>query len=301
MIYKINNKLQLLKEINFKLEKDLEEFINNNLTTLTGLQLIEAYSRIDNYIFDALAYNQETNSFVIIEYKKVRCEHLVDQGFAYLGTMLNRKAEFVLKFNNKNNTNMSINNFDWSQSRVMFISPAFSNYQLDSSAYIKLPFDLYSIKRYEDNIILFEKIEDKRTNKEDLLNSNSIINTNPIMKEITVYTEDDHLKKTDDTIKELYYQIKNRMYEWGEYSIEPKKIYIAFKKKTNIIDFEFYRHHLKIWLNLKKGALIEKNNLMEDCSTKGHSGNGDYELTLKNDENIDYLMSLIKQSWNKNN
>lgn len=300
MIYKVNNKLQLLKEVNFKLEKDLEEFINNNLTTLTGLQLIEEYSRIDNYIFDGLAYNGETNSFVIIEYKNVRCEHLVDQGFAYLGTMLKRKAEFVLKFNNLNNKNLSVKDFDWSQSRVMFISPSFSNYQLDSSSYIKLPFDLYSIKRYEDNIISFEKIEDKKTNKEDFLSSTSIISSDPVMKEIAVYTEDDHLKKTDNTIKELYYQIKNRMYEWGEFSIDPKKFYIAFKGRTNIVDIEFYNHHLKLWINLKKGLLNDSDKIMEDCTTKGHRGNGDYEITLKNDDNLDYLMSLIKQSWNKN-
>jgi len=40
MIYKINNKLQLLKEVNFKLEKDLEEFINN--TTTEGMEIVKS-------------------------------------------------------------------------------------------------------------------------------------------------------------------------------------------------------------------------------------------------------------------
>lgn len=300
MLYKFdNNKLTLIKEQPFKLEKDLEEVVNNHLQELTGLQLIEAYSRIDNYIFDALAYNKETNSFVIIEYKKVRCDHLVDQGFAYLGTMLKRKAEFVLKYNNTNNKNKTINDFDWSQSRVVFISPAFSNYQLDANTYIKMPFDLYSIKKY-DNILSFEKIEDKKSSKIDFVNSNIISEENSVMKEIKVYTEEDHFKYGNENTKTLYETIKSRMFEWGDFSIDPKKVYIAFKGKTNIIDIQFHSNYLTLWINIKKGELKDANNFMEDCSTVGHHGNGDYKCNLKNDENIDYLMSLIKQSWNKN-
>ena len=300
MLFKIeNNKLNLIQEKPFKLEKDLEEVVNNHLQELTGLQLIEPYSRIDNYIFDALAYNKESNSFIIIEYKKVRCDHLVDQGFAYLGTMLQRKAEFVLKYNNLNNVNKKINDFDWSQSRVAFISPAFSNYQLDANDYIKLPFDLYSIKKYE-NIISFEKIENKKSNKIDLINSENVKYENNVMKEIKVYTEEDHFKYGNENIKNLYETIKTRMFEWGEFSIEPKKVYIAFKGKTNIIDLQFHSNYITIFLNLKKGELKDLNGLMEDCSNIGHHGNGDYKCNIKNDENIDYLMSLIKQSWNKN-
>lgn len=39
---------------------------------------------------------------------------------------------------------------------------------------------------------------------------------------------------------------------------------------------------------------------MRDVSKIGHFGNGDYEVTLKDDEDFEYIMSLIKQSVKKN-
>ncbi len=300
MLYKIeNDKLIPLNEQPFKLERDLEQIIDKHLQELTGLQLIEGQCMIEDYRFDALAYNNETKAFVIIEYKKVRCDHLVDQGFAYLGTMLKRKAEFVLKYNNKNNINKSINDFDWSQSRVMFISPAFSNYQLDANDYINMPFDLYIVKKY-NNLLSFEKIENKRNNKIDLESSGIVSKENNIMNEIKVYTEEDHFKYGNENARFLYETIKSRMQEWGEFSIEPKKIYIAFKGKTNIVDITFHKTYITICINLRKGELNDPNNFMDDCSTIGHNGNGSYKCDISNDENIDYIMSLIKQSWNKN-
>lgn len=32
----------------------------------------------------------------------------------------------------------------------------------------------------------------------------------------------------------------------------------------------------------------------------GHWGNGDYEIFIKDDEHIEYIMGLIKQSYEKN-
>lgn len=37
-----------------------------------------------------------------------------------------------------------------------------------------------------------------------------------------------------------------------------------------------------------------------DVSNRGHHGNGDYEINLKPEDDLDYLMTLIKQSYQKN-
>ena len=36
--------------------------------------------------------------------------------------------------------------------------------------------------------------------------------------------------------------------------------------------------------------------MIRDVSEIGHWGNGDYEVQITNDNNIEYLMSLIRQS-----
>ena len=57
---------------------------------------------------------------------------------------------------------------------------------------------------------------------------------------------------------------------------------------------------MKIWINLQKGELDDPKNLVRDVSAIGHWGNGDYELQVRNDENFEYILSLIKQSIIKN-
>lgn len=36
-------------------------------------------------------------------------------------------------------------------------------------------------------------------------------------------------------------------------------------------------------------------HIAEDVSNKGHRGNGDYRVFLKNEEDVDNIMPLIKQ------
>ena len=47
---------------------------------------------------------------------------------------------------------------------------------------------------------------------------------------------------------------------------------------------------------MKKGNLDDPKNLVIDCSSKGHYGNGDYELSISDTKNLEYIMSLIKQA-----
>ena len=82
--------------------------------------------------------------------------------------------------------------------------------------------------------------------------------------------------------------------------ITPFQSYIAFKSRTNVIDVEIQRNALKFWINMKKNSLDDPKHIMRDVSNIGRFGNGDYELKITNDENIEYLMSLIKQSYLKN-
>ncbi|MFT6384165.1 MAG: putative transport protein [Bacteroidia bacterium] len=39
---------------------------------------------------------------------------------------------------------------------------------------------------------------------------------------------------------------------------------------------------------------------MRDVSTTGHWGNGDFEIQVKDDDNLEYILSLVKQSIRKN-
>jgi len=48
---------------------------------------------------------------------------------------------------------------------------------------------------------------------------------------------------------------------------------------------------------LKSGQLNDPKNMFSDVSQKGHWGIGDYETSLNAQSDLDYLMSLIKESY----
>lgn len=115
-----------------------------------------------------------------------------------------------------------------------------------------------------------------------------------------VYTEENLLiKGNKDTIM-LYEKLKNKILNLGNVTVEPKKLYIAFKSPKNFTDIEIQKHNLKIFINLAKGQLYDPENRAADVSEIGHWGNGDYRMYISNDEQIDYALNLIKQSYNAN-
>ena len=82
-------------------------------------------------------------------------------------------------------------------------------------------------------------------------------------------------------------------------NIVPRKIYICFSKRTNFVDIEIRNKDIKLYINLKKGELEDPNKITKDVSNTGHWGNGDYEIRLNSDTDLDYIMYLINQSYKK--
>lgn len=66
------------------------------------------------------------------------------------------------------------------------------------------------------------------------------------------------------------------------------------------MDVRIQKRAVKLWLNLRKGELDDPKKLATDVSKIGHWGNGDYEVDLYSDEDLEYVMSLVKQSVKKN-
>ena len=101
-IYKVTDDgIDKVKANPFALEKDIQLLVENNLEQLFNLQMVTSEFSIANYRFDTLAFDEESSSFVILEYKKGHSYSVIDQGYTYLATMLNNKAEVVLEYNEK--------------------------------------------------------------------------------------------------------------------------------------------------------------------------------------------------------
>ncbi len=296
-----NGSLKKVKEIGFNLEEEMQNLVGKNLDTIFGLEFVRHEFLLDNLRIDTLAFNKENNSFVIIEYKNKQNFSVIDQGYAYLSLMLNNKADFILEYNEQTNSNLKKTDIDWSQSRVMFVSPSFSKYQLQAINFKDLPFELWEISRYDNNLIQMSKIKTSETS-ESIKKVSKDIATNIVDKEVKVYSEEDHLQNMPEKIKSLYEELKNQIYTIdNKIELEPKKMYLAFKSNSNFVDVVLKKSKIKIHLNLKKGQLKSSSELVRDVSNIGHWGNGDYEVQLSNAEDLPVVLSLIKQSYDLNN
>lgn len=291
-----NNKELMQKD--FSSEKELQTFFEKNLQEILNLEFVDTEFSVGNFRIDTLGFDKETNAFRIIEYKNVKNHSLVDQGYTYLKLLLERKADFVLQYNIKCGKSFKIEDIDWSQSRIIFVSPVYTSYQLNATDFKNIPVDLIKVTRYDENIVEVDTIKKTSSVKIEEMKSNSI--TSNVSKEIKVYTEEDHLNGKSEKIKKLYEALKNRILELDDIDIDVKKVYVAFKGRRNIVDVEFTQSKLRLSLNMKKGTLYDPMNLTMDISRVGHWGNGDYRVELYNEEEIDNIMPLIRQSLNEN-
>jgi RecB family endonuclease NucS len=135
-LYKIDKKLEHIKDISFKLEREIQRLTEENLDTLLNLDCIKSEFALNNFRIDTLAFDNESKAFVIIEYKRDKTFSVIDQGYAYLSLMLNNKADFILEYNESKSQTLKRNDVDWSQSKVLFVSPAFTNYQREAIKFL---------------------------------------------------------------------------------------------------------------------------------------------------------------------
>ncbi|MDR1877500.1 MAG: DUF5655 domain-containing protein [Flavobacteriaceae bacterium] len=301
-IYKLGQRLDLIKEIPFKFEKEIQTLVEKNLKSLLHLDFIRSEFALNGFRMDTLAFDTETRSFVIIEYKRDKNFSVIDQGYAYLSLMLNNKADFILEFNESQQITLKRTDVDWTQSKIIFISPQFTNYQREAINFKDLPIELWEVKRFVNDTISFYQIQ-KMSAKESIKTisrNNETVET--VSKEVKVYTEQDHLQKVDFETREFYEQVKERLISLDDnVTTQPKKQTIGFKIDNNIFcDIVLQGKGLKIYLNLKSGDLQDQKQIARDVSNVGHWGNGSYEIKLTDLDDIDYVISLIKQSLRRN-
>lgn len=147
-----------------------QTFFENNIEKILGYKFIDTEFIVGDFRIDSLAFDEETKSFRIIGYKNVKNYSLVAQGYIYLKLMLERKADYVLQYNIKTKSSLTIQDIDWSQPRIIFVFPIYTSYQLNATDFKNIPVDLIKVIRYEEDIIEIDFI--KKTSNVKVQNIN---------------------------------------------------------------------------------------------------------------------------------
>jgi len=223
---------------------------------------------------------------------------VIDQGVSYLNLMLEYKADFIVEFNECQSKHLKRQDVDWSQSRIVFVSPSFTDFQKQSTNFKDLGIELWEIKRYQGGIVLVNPLQKAKSapsiKQVQKIESEDI---KKIAKEIQQYDEDFHLADKSDDIKELYEQFRNSILNLSpDLELNIKKVYIAFQKnKKNIVYFSIQKYQIKIWLNVKFYEINDPKKILKDVTGIDHHGSGDCEVKVSDTEDLEYILSLVKQ------
>lgn len=286
-----------IKEKPFRLERDLQRLFEQNLQTLMNLEIVKSECTIKDKRLDTLAFDPQSKAFVIIEYKRDRNTSVFDQGITYLNLMLQHKADFIVEYNECKIAQLKRTDVDWSQTRVAFVSTSFTENQIAATDFKDFSIELWEAKRYENGQIAVTPIQKSKTAEsiKQIAGKNTSIRT--VAEEIKTYTEEDLLQGKSDETAALYDRYKSAILNLTDsIEVKPQKLYVAFKKENrHIIDIEIQKSGLKLFVNVKHGNLYDPKGLARDISSIGHWGNGDYEIKVTNDKNLEYIMSLVRQ------
>ena len=307
-VYKINKlKLEPLLRLRFDLEKDVQRLTEQNLEALFGLKFISGASNQEFHIpvqeqefyIDTLAFDEEQRSFVIIEYKKDRSFSVIDQGFAYLSAVINHKADMILELNERFRKSFKKEDIDWDASRVIFISPEFTNYQKNAINFKDLPFYLYEVDYYSGDFIDFSPIKPYQTSASvtPFIKDAKI---QKVVNKIKVFSVEDHYKKASPETIVLLDEIRDRIKQIdGGINEKPVGNYIGYKMNWyNFVSVHVYKYKLKIFVRKEKFTNDSSNKLTKIPESYKWGKTALWRIDVKPDKTIDYLMPIITESYN---
>jgi len=292
-IFKVREKkLTKIKSKNFDdvLEKELQDLIGNSLEEIFGFELVEQEFNLENFYLDTLAFNPETNAFIIIEYKKTQSWSLVDQGQTYLNLLLDHKADVLLAYNEKKNQNKKLNDIDWSQSRVFFISPSFTPYQKRALT-PNFPFELWQLGLLENDLAELDQLQPIGFSR---LSQAKPTLARRISKEIKVYTAEEVLAKAPSDQREFMEMLREKILALGT-DIQEKAGQESLSYKTT-------RHFVILWPHKegKKGLeIFFHQGVKLNDSQKLLQGSGKFgrSFYIKTEKDIEQAFEFIKQAY----
>jgi len=302
-----NKKLSQIDQKPFNLEKDIQSVVEHNTQELFNIDFVTSEFSLGNFRIDSLCYDEENKSFVIIEYKKGKSYSVIDQGYSYLSLMLNNKSDFILEYNENKKNSLKRGDVDWSSSKVIFISPSFNTYQKNSVNFQDVPFELWEIKKYSNNMISLN--QHQSSSKESIQNlegkKNSIIKD--VGKEVRVVSEDELFVGKDEGIHDLFQQMKEKILDWENVRITNNYKYFRVQNGKNI---KFYinpqKSNLKIdflsRIDFKGDVKSKKKKFVLDDPKKLFSLIKNnykelYTIKIKDSKNLDYVILMLKQKF----
>ncbi|WP_407378103.1 DUF262 domain-containing protein [Megamonas funiformis] len=284
----------------FILKDDYKIFPNDEKFS-SALKVKDIYHmRIRNYILSSL---ENFNNKALINIENYTIEHIMPQTKNLSNVWkkeLGKNYETVQKKYLHTIGNLTLTAYNSEMSNKSFSEKMEMNGGFKESA---LRLNSYVVKQNEWNEKIIKERVSILVEKALLIWKYPIIERNILVK----YKNDDKQQMYgidsydfNKTTKMLFDKLNMRIMNLSsEVRREFKKLYIAYKLDTNFADIVVQKNRLRISVNMKFNEVIDEYNICKDVTNLGRWGNGDVELFLEDICDVDKVMDIIRQSFNK--
>jgi predicted transport protein len=290
--------IQQIKKTAFPSEKALQELFENNLETLLRVRFVASEfgtgekhgGRIDTLGLD------ENDRPTIIEFKWRDDETIINQGLFYLDWLIDHKGDYEIAAQKKLGKDIEMN---WDSPRLILIAQSFSKYDAYAVNRISENIELKVYRLYENGFLLLEDFHAPASVEAEGT-------VTPVRRKISkaerakVYSVEKHLEGQSPAIVELFRHLRKAINELGENVEEaPTKLYIAYKTARNFCEVQIQDSQIKMFLDVPLKELDDPKKKARDVSGIGHWGTGDTQVIFSSLEDMEYVTSLIRQSYER--
>lgn len=295
-LFSIKGKVKELNSNQVPLEKELQQLLEQNMSTFFGVTFLKSEYRITNGRMDSIGID-ENNCPVIFEYKRSVNENVINQGLFYLDWLLDHKADFKLLVMDTLGSEKA-DEIDWSMPCVICVANDFTKFDEHAVNQMQRNIKLVKYKKFGNDLISLEYLNAPQV--QPILAEE--ISVKPTKK--SNWKDKDfkqYFEEAGEKNQNLFYSVRDYILSLGDDVSENQlKLYVAFKKVRNIICAEVYQSNVYLHLRLNPDTVELVQGFIEDVRNKGHWGTGDLRIYLKSVEDFEKAKPLIDRAYNEN-
>ena len=122
----------------------------------------------------------------------------------------------------------------------------------------------------------------------------------PTSQKSSKYNIEDHPHLNSGLTRDLFEKFRVQVSNLDEcVSEEFLKLYVAYKAETNFVDVVPQAGGLRLSLNLNFPEVDDPKGMCKDVTNLGRWGNGNVEVRLDHEENLNYVIGLVSQALEK--
>jgi predicted transport protein len=278
------------------LEKGLQAFVEKNLETLFGVRFVASEfstggkhrGRIDTLGLD------EDGSPVVIEYKELQNENVINQGLFYLDWLTDHKGDFERAAEKKIKPGLE---FDWSSPRLILLAQGFNRYDQYAVNRISERIELWTYSMYGSNVFELRRLnvdlDGTETRKQAVAKAKDSSE-----RSTEIHDLPHHQKAMSPETNELFLSFREKVLAFGS-DVDERylKQTINYRHSRNFCEVVPQKKDLVLGFDAEQ--LDDPRKALRDMKGVGSWTTGRWQLRLASPADLDYAVGLAEQSYNR--